>query len=388
LSVMENLPVGKRVVIFKYGADQRDSIENCIRIEDQPPPLASDLTDQDVVVAVEACEVVWTDTVMASGQYQHQARLPYSPGMSYAGRVVWAGEKAKAKGITLGCVVAVAGDAGPRSLGKYQKYGGCASYAVAPVSACIPYVPKNWSMAEASCFAYGYYTAHYCLVECGKVLKGETILINGATGGVGIPAVRICKLVGATVIATTRSYKKVDFLKSIGVDHVVLVSDSDGKPRSFKKEVKALTGGKGVDLVYDGVGGDHITLESIRCCRFQARYLIVGWAATPNVARGKGQRGSPNANKIPTNLIMMKGLRVIGCPAMIAVKHDKDRSMQARRHHDIATWTNNGGLPPLAVASTFPLADIKKALLERVESGSAVGSTIVIPPKLVLPSAL
>lgn len=376
------LPVGQRAVVFEYGDHQTHAIENCIRLESQPPPLLSELQDGDVVIAVEATEVVWTDTVMATGQYQHQCKLPYSPGMSYAGRVVWATDGAKARGVTNGKRVAVAGGAGPRSLGRYQQYGGCASYAIAPANAIIRHVPEHWTMAEAACFAYGYYTAHYVLVEIGKLQKGETILINGASGGVGIPAVYLAKAIGARVIATTRSTAKVAFLHSLGVDETIVISDADGAIRRFREDVKKLTQGKGVDVAYDGVGGDAITLETIRCCRFGARYLIVGWAATPNVARGRGKRGAPNVNKIPTNLILMKGLQVMGAPAAIAMKYDHDGSMLKRRLKDIAEWTNSKRIPPLPVAATYALSDVKQALLDRVKSGSAVGSTIVCPPKL------
>jgi NADPH:quinone reductase len=234
-------------------------------------------------------------------------------------------------------------------------------------------------------FLPGYDTAYHCLVTCGQVAKGEWILVHGATGGVGIPAVRMAKLLGATVVATTRSAGKVDFLKKIGADHVVVVEDSpalllDGAPHqlpAWVKEVKELTPGKrGVDVVYDGVGSDPITVPSMRALQFGGRLLIVGWAATPNVARGAGQRGSPNVNKIPTNLIMMKSLRVIGCPAMIALRHNPE--LQSERVEKITEWVISGALPPPVVAETFPLSDVRGALMTRVASGSTAGSTVVL----------
>eukprot|EP00656_Telonema_subtile_P055773 TRINITY_DN8732_c0_g1_i1.p1 TRINITY_DN8732_c0_g1~~TRINITY_DN8732_c0_g1_i1.p1 ORF type:complete len:287 (-),score=64.90 TRINITY_DN8732_c0_g1_i1:135-995(-) len=264
----------------------RDS-SNHVHFEPQPPPLLCELSDGDIVVAVKATEVVWTDTVMATGQYQHQAQTPYSPGMTYAGTVAWCSPAAAASGIRLDQRVAVAGDTGPRSLDlRYQRWGGCASYAVAPCSA-VRAVPEDWSFEQASCFAYGYDTAHYVLVECAKLSPGQTILVHGATGGVGIPAVRIAKALGATVIATSRSASKLDFLKhELGADHALCIGNEDGSIKRFRDQVKELTGGVGVDVVYDGVGGDAITVESIRCCRFGGKLLIVGWAATPNVAKG------------------------------------------------------------------------------------------------------
>ncbi|MDP2436561.1 MAG: zinc-binding dehydrogenase [archaeon] len=301
--------------------------------------------------------------------------------MTYSGLVVWASPTAtRETGVVPGDRVAIAGhDAGPRSLGRHQKYGGCASYAVAPHTA-VRRIPDAWSFEQASCFAYGYDTAYHCLVENGQVQAGETILIHGATGGVGIPAVHIAKMLGLTIIATTRDAAKEGFLRSIGVHHVLHIDGGDSL--GFHERVKALTDGKGADVCYDGVGGDAITVESMRALRFGGRLLIVGWAATPNVAKGKGERGAPNANRIPTNLIMMKSLVVKGCPAMIAARFDP--TLVPRRVKALTEWILAGKLPPPVVSSVFPLSDIKAAFLCKVRSGSQVGSTVVIPPPLDL----
>jgi len=249
-------------------------------------------------------------------------------------------------------------------------------------------VPPHWSADQAACFGYGYGTVHYCLVEVADLHAGQTILIQGATGGVGIPAVQMAKLLGATVIAATRSKEKSEFLKSLGADHVVCIVDDEGKSRRFSNDVKSLTGGRGVDVVYDGVGGDDISIESMRACAFGAKFLIVGWAATPNVAsgggRGRGQ-GAPNPNRIPTNLIMMKGIHVIGCPAFISLTAqgpEKGASIMQRRTRDLNDWTFSGKLPPPIIAKSYPLSEVKEALRSRVSSGSMLGSTVVRPPPL------
>eukprot|EP00928_Gymnodinium_smaydae_P056017 TRINITY_DN39463_c0_g1_i1.p1 TRINITY_DN39463_c0_g1~~TRINITY_DN39463_c0_g1_i1.p1 ORF type:complete len:411 (+),score=38.56 TRINITY_DN39463_c0_g1_i1:36-1235(+) len=381
------LPTGLRVVLTEYGENQEDAIERCIQLQPQEPPLLSELQDGDVVIAVEASEVVWTDTVMATGQYQHQAKLPYSPGMSVAGIVVWTSPQARSRGVKEGQRVLSMGG-GPRVLNlRYQRWGGCASYAVAP-STGLQSVPSHWTPAEMACFGYGYGTVHYCLVECADLQRGQTILIHGATGGVGIPAVQMAKVLGAVVIAATRSNGKVDFLKKIGADHVIVIADEKGKLKRFREDVKTLTGGKGVDVVYDGVGGDDVTVESMRSCAFGAKLLIVGWAATPNVAAGGGRGrgdGAPNPNRIPTNLIMMKGLRIIGCPAGISLSAEgpeKGAAVMERRMRDISKWTSSGELPPPIVSKTFALDRIKEALRTRVNSGSELGSTVVLPPPL------
>jgi NADPH2:quinone reductase len=368
------MATGLQALVVEYGEDQVDAIER-ITLQPQPPPSLDEVKDGDIIVAVKATEVVWTDTIMASGQYQHQASLPYSPGMTYSGIVAWSSPKATQNGIKVGDRVAIAGDAGPRSLGRYQKWGGCASYAVAPYTA-VRQFPPSWSFPQAAAIAYGYDTAYHCLVEAGQVQSGESILIHGATGGVGIPAVHMAVMLGLKVFATTRSPEKAEFLRSIGVHHVILLSENS----KFSEEIKKLTNGKGIDIVYDGVGGDSITVESMKSLKFGGRLLIVGWASTPNVARGKGQRGAPNVNKIPTNLIMMKSLRIIGCPAMISAKHDP--TLVPRRSQKITEWLMTGKLPPPTIARTFPLTEIKEALKTRVDSGSLIGSTVVVPPEI------
>lgn len=399
-----------RASILRFGTDQLSAIQDSLVLEPQACPPASALRDGDVIVTVRAAEVVWTDTIMITGQYQHQPRLPYTPGMTYAGIVHSSTPKAAAAGFVAGSRVAIAGwDAGPRSHGAYQSFGGCASYAVAPMSA-IRRVPASWSFEEAACFAYGYDTAYHCLVEVGKVKPGESILIQGATGGVGIPAVKIAVMLGLKVIAVTRDAEKSAFLRQLGVTDIIVLEPRQQPKRqaaltaqalpptpqtapsspqqrgggsSFAQRVKALTGGKGVDIVYDGVGGNAITVESMRALRFGGRLLIVGWAATPNVAQANRSKGAAtNANVIPTNLIMMKSLQVLGCPAMIAAKMDP--AVADRRVADLERWFNERKLSPPEVGKIFPLSEIRDAFRSRVNSGGSIGSCIVVPP---LPTA-
>jgi NADPH2:quinone reductase len=215
-------------------------------------------------------------------------------------------------------------------------------------------------------------------VARGKLKAGETILIHGASGSTGLAAVQVAKCLGATVIATGRSLEKLEVVKAQGADHVVCLSNEDGSPgvRRFRDDVKALTGGKGVDVVYDGVGGA-ISLESLRCVKFGARFLIVGWASTPFVARGKGKRGAPNANLLPTNLMLMKGLDVLGCPAVISAQHDP--TIRATRTRDLLAWVEAGKLVPY-ISHTFPLAEAKEAMLAKW-NGKIIAGCVVHPPR-------
>jgi len=171
------------------------------------------------------------------------------------------------------------------------------------------------------------------------------------------------------VIATGRSTAKLDVVRAQGADHVVVPS------ASLRDEVKALTGGRGVDVVYDGVGGE-LSVETLKCLRFGGRFLIVGWAATPAVARGKGQRGAPNANQLPTNLIMMKGIDVLGCPTVISTVNDP--SLRPPRLKQVLAWAGEGKLVP-HVSHVFPLAEFKQAMMTKWR-GEVIGGAVLHPP--------
>jgi NADPH2:quinone reductase len=235
-------------------------------------------------------------------------------------------------------------------------------------------IPGDLSCDQAAALLGSYETAYHCLVTRGKLQPGETVLIHGASGATGLAAVQVAKLVGATVIATGRSDAKLAVVAAQGADHVVNCKADDGGVRPFRDQVKALSGGRGVDVVYDGVGGD-ISIESLRCVRFGARYLIVGWAATPFVSRGKGQRGAPNANVLPTNLIMMKGLDVLGCPTVISTVNDP--SLRPPRLAQILAWAEAGALRPY-VSHTFALADFKDAMRAKWR-GDVIGGCVLHP---------
>lgn len=354
-----SLPAGKRVVVSEFGETPLEAIERNMSLEDMPAPDPKSLSPRDVIIAIESASVGWVDLLMTSGQYQHMAKPPYCPGLEYSGVVAWMGEQAAASGLfSLGDPVMVDGLlAGPRSLGNYQKWGGFASYGVAPLEAVLP-IPKGLGFDEACNLLGNYETAYHCLVARGRLRAGETVLIHGASGATGLAAVHIGKILGARVIATGRSDEKLAAVAAQGADHVINCKGEGGGIRSFRDDVKALTGGAGVDVVYDGVGGD-ISVESLKCTRFGARFLIVGWASTPFVAKGKGQRGAPNVNVLPTNLIMMKGLDVLGCPTAISTLHDP--SIRAPRLQQILDWANEGKIKPL-VAKSYPLDRYAEAM--------------------------
>jgi NADPH:quinone reductase len=349
---------GQRVVISQLGSEPLQTIEQHTSLEPMDPPAT--LGPRDVVIRVASASVGWVDLLMASGQYQHVPEPPYTPGLEYAGTVHAAGAEAH---VDLGARVLVDPFlAGPRSHGAYRGYGGFASYALAPADAVLP-IPGALSFDQACNLLGNYETAYHCLVARGRLAAGETVLVHGASGSVGLAAIHVAKLVGAQVIATGRNAGKLDVVRAQGADHVVVLRER------WRDEVKALTGGRGVDVVYDGVGGE-ISTESLRCVRFGARYLIVGWAATPFAARGANA-----ANQLPTNLIMMKGLDVLGCPTVIATTNDP--SIRRARLEQVLTWARSGQLAPV-VARTYPLADYAAAMRAKWH-GELVGGLVLHP---------
>jgi NADPH2:quinone reductase len=365
---------GQRVVVSELAEAPLEAIDRHMSLEAMDPPDTTKLGANDVVVEVKSASVGWVDLLMTSGQYQHMAKPPYCPGLEYAGVVVWKGDGVHS--LEIGAEVLSDGLlTGPRSLGSYQQYGGFASYAVAPASA-IHRIPGALSMDQACNLLGSYETAYHCLVTRGRLQPGETVLVHGASGSTGLAAVHVAKLIGATVIATGRSSSKLAIVEEQGADHVVDVGSRDGERsvRAFRDDVKALTGGRGVDVVYDGVGGD-ISLESLRCVRFGARFLIVGWASTPFVAQGKGARGAPNANMLPTNLIMMKGLDVLGCPTVISTVNDP--SLRPPRLAQVLRWAESGEVRPY-VSRVYPLAEFKHALRAKW-AGEIVGGCVLRP---------
>lgn len=363
----------RQVIVSQYGETPMDALESYVSLQPQPRPEAAALGPHEVSIAIRSCAVGWVDLLMMSGQYQHMPDPPYTPGLEYAGEVADVGSEVSRHAVG-DPVIVDPFIAGPRTSGPYRA-GGFASWAVVPERALLPR-PAGFDFDQACNLLGSYETAYHCLVARGRLQAGETVLIHGASGATGLAAVHIAKHLGATVIATGRTDAKLEVVKAQGADHVVDIRAPEGSTgvRPIRDEVKALTGGKGVDVVYDGVGGP-ISAESLRCVQFGARYLIVGWAATPFVARGRGQRGAPNANVLPTNLMMMKGLDVLGCPTVIATQ--RNPSIREPRLETILRWANEGAIVP-HVSHHYALEDFAAAMRAKW-NGRFVGGGVVRP---------
>lgn len=358
---MTPLAPGRRATLTALAADTPAALD-ALQIVDQPVP--GPLAPDDVLIAVRSAAVGWVDLLMMTGQYQHVPRPPYTPGLEFAGEVAAVG--AAVDPALLGARVIADGlRTGPRSLGAHREHGGFATWALAPAHAVIP-LPDPLSFDEGACLLGGHETAYHALVRRAHLQLGETLLVLGATGSTGLAAVQLGKLLGATVIAVGRDDAKLAVTVAHGADH--LVRTGDGAPR-LKDDLKALTGGRGVDVVFDAVGGP-LSVEALRGAAFGARFVVVGWAATPDAARGGRE-----ANTLPTNLILMKGIDVLGSPAAIAVH--RDPSLREERLARVLAWAGEGRLRPL-VARTFPLSELRAAL--RAKWDSVHPGNIVVHP--------
>lgn len=345
-----------------------DALERHLAIEPQDEPRPE---PGEVIVRVRSAQVGWVDLLMMSGQYQHVPLVPYTPGMEYAGEVAAIGEGVV--DVAVGQRVIADGFAtGPRSLGAHRREGGFATWARAPAEAVRP-LPDRLSFDQGAALFGAYETAYHCLVRRGRLKDGETVLIHGASGTTGLAAVHVAKRLGARVIATGRNLAKLEAVRADGADELVVTTE-EGGVRRFRDDVKALCGGDGVDVVFDPVGGE-ISLESLRCIRFGGRFLIVGWASTPFVARGRGGRGAPNVNTLPTNLIMMKSLDVLGCPAVISAH--REPGLRRERVDTILGWVEQGTITP-KIAAHYPLSELRDALRAKWQSRH-VGAIIVTP---------
>jgi NADPH:quinone reductase len=366
--------VGKKLVLTRYGQSREDAVDNVLKLEDSPLPAVTKLAPHDVLVGVRSASVSFIDLLMMSGQYQTMLPLPCVPGMEYAGVVLGIGSEVDPNKAAVGDrVLSDFLVTGPRSLGSYQAQGGWQSYAVAPDNG-VHRIPERFTFDQACNLLLNYETPYYAYVNRAKLQPGETVLITGASGAAGMAAIQVAKILGATVIATGRSDEKLAQVKAFGADHVINTSPRNGEAGvpKFRDDLKALTGGRGVEVVFDTVGGD-VSQESMRSLAFGGRMVIVGWAGNTTVAQGGGKRGSDNADRLPTNIMQMKGLYVMGSPMVI--HSGREPGIRAPRLESVFKWVGEGRITPY-VSDTFPLAEYRRAMHAKL-SGQVIGNSVL-----------
>lgn len=292
------------------------------------------LAPGQVRVAVHAAGINFPDILMAAGEYQLKPPLPFTPGVEAAGDVV---EVNSAQGVAVGDKVIVK-----------MRHGAYCDEAVVTASQLTP-LPSTFDYAEGATFLAGHGTAYHALIDRGRLQPGEVLLVHGAGGGVGLAAVEMGKMLGATVIAAASSEEKLAVAKARGADHLVLY---DREP--FRDAVKRITEGRGADVVFDPVGGE-VFENSMRCINWGARLLIIGFTGGIGLAK--------------TNLLMIKGASVLGVRAGEAVR--KNPALGEVRLKALLQWAEEGKIRP-NVSHRVPLEDYARAmrlLLERKAIG-------------------
>ncbi len=294
----------------------------------------------EALIRVAAASVNFPDLLMCQGKYQLKPPLPFSPGMEAVGEIVELGA---------GDTDLRVGDAVVAGL----RVGGFAEYAVASFAALKP-KPRSLDMAQAAAYGAAYLTAYVALVRRGTLAPGETLLVHGAAGGVGLAAVDLGKQLGATVIATASTEAKRAFLTGYGADHVLA-------PSGFREAVKDLTGGRGADVIYDPVGGD-VFDESVRCIAFDGRLLVIGFT-------------SGRIPSVSVNMPLIKGFSVVG---VRAGEYGRQFPERGRENGD-AIWAlaDQGKLRPHIHAS-LPLERVKDAFA-MLSSREVIGKVVVTP---------
>jgi NADPH:quinone reductase len=283
------------------------------------------LAPGQVRVAVRAAGINFPDILMAAGEYQLKPELPFTPGMESAGDVIEVGSAAQ--GVSVGDKVIIK-----------LRHGGYADEVVVTPAQLTP-LPKTFEYAEGATFLAAHGTAYHGLIDRAQLRPGEVLLVHGAGGGVGLAAVEIGKLIGATVIAAASSEEKLGVAQARGADHLVLYAREP-----FRDAVKRITDGRGVDVVYDPVGGE-IFENSVRCIAWGARLLVIGFTGGIGLAR--------------TNLLLIKGASVLGVRAGEAVR--KNPALGEIRQQKLLEWAEANRIRP-NISHRLPLEDYARAM--------------------------
>jgi NADPH:quinone reductase len=305
-------------------------------VEEVPSPRAS---AGQAVVEVKAVGVNFPDTLIIEGKYQFRPEPPFTPGGEVAGVVAEVGEGVK--NVKVGDhVVAL------------MPWGGYAERIVADASRLIP-IPDGVTFVQAAAVPTTYGTTYYALADRAAMKPGETLLVLGAAGGVGLAAIEIGKALGARAIACASTDDKLAVCRAHGADETINYATED-----LRERIKSLTAGRGADVVYDPVGGKY-SEAALRATAFNGRLLVIGFAAG-------------EIPKIPLNLTLLKGASIVGVFwGQFTMREPARAAAQFRQLYE---WVRDGKLKP-HVHATPPLAEAAAAmrtLLDRKVQGKIV----------------
>ena len=293
-----------------------------------PQPKAN-----EVLIEIRAASLNFPDLLIVQNKYQMKPPLPFVPGSEYAGVIQSVGDEVKH--LKVGQAVAC-----------LSGTGGFGTHTLAPAALCMP-LPAGFPFVDAAAFIMIYATSHHALVDRAQLKAGETVLVLGAAGGVGTAAIQIAKACGARVIAAASSDEKCALCKSIGADATINYTTEN-----LREAIKALTNGKGPDVIYDPVGGDYAE-PAFRSIAWRGRYLVVGFAAGPIPA-------------LPFNLALLKGASIVGVFWGDFAK--REPKANADMMMELAQWYAQGKVKPV-IDSTMPMADLKAAYVHMGSRG-------------------
>ena len=304
---------------------------------EDPSPVAG-----EVLVEVRAAGVNFPDVLLSYGKYQFKPTPPFIPGGEASGVV---------RSVGAGVTSVKPGDRVAFTLLN----GAFAELVAAPELACVK-IPDDVSFEVGAATLLTYLTTIHALVDRAAIQKGETLLVLGAAGGVGVAAIQLGKLLGAKVIAAVSTDEKAAFCKEQGADDTIVYSRED-----LKERVKVITGGAGANVVYDAVGGPYSD-PALRATAWEGRYLVVGFAAG-------------DIPKIPLNLVLLKGCQIVGVFwGQFAMRDPARNQTNAAK---IFSWVSEGKLKP-HVDGTFPFASAGE-VLERMEQRLVKGKVVLVP---------
>ena len=294
-----------------------------------------------VLIAIQAASLNFPDLLIVQNKYQMKPPLPFVPGSEYAGVVQAVGE-----GVTHLKV--------GQSVACLSGTGGFGTHTLAPAALCMP-LPSGFPAVDAAAFIMIYATSYHALVDRAQLKAGETVLVLGAAGGVGTAAVQIAKAAGARVIAAASSDAKCEFLKRLGADATINYASAN-----LRESLKALTDGKGPDIIYDPVGGD-LAEPAFRSIAWRGRYLVVGFAG-----------GSIPA--LPFNLSLLKGASIIG--VFWGDFTRREPKAFAEGMAQLAHWYARGRIKP-AIDCKLPMSELAAAYT-RMGSRQVQGKILLI----------
>jgi NADPH2:quinone reductase len=310
---------------------------NQLELQDVPSPKPK---AGEVLIQVKTASVNFPDTLIIQGLYQFKPPVPFTPGSDVAGVVLEVGEGVKH---------VKKGDA----VFGTTLFGAFAEQVVVPASNCFPKPPMLEDGVAAS-FMIAYGTSYHALKDRANIQEGETLLVLGAAGGVGLSAVEMGALVGATVIAAASTDEKLELCKKYGATHTINYTKED-----LKKRTKELTGGKGVDVIYDPVGGSY-SEAALRAMAWNGRFLVVGFA-------------TGDIPKIPLNLPLLKGCQVVGVFwGSFAQRFPKQNMANVMQ---MLQWYGIGKIKP-HIDKRYALADAPKAL-EAIMKREVKGKVVI-----------